>query len=115
MLEALQKKLINFLVLKDLIELYNNFPFNAAQVEKIQKKKLARLVKVAYKNPFYRKRFDECGLTPKDIQTPEDLLKLPLLKKAELRDWVNPSMKKILHGLNIGSETAPVVQQERHW
>ena len=39
MLEALQKKLINFLVLKDLIELYNNFPFNAAQVEKIQKKK----------------------------------------------------------------------------
>ena len=33
-----KKKLINFLVLKDLIELYNNFPFNAAQVEKIQKK-----------------------------------------------------------------------------
>lgn len=38
MLEALQKKLINFLVLKDLIELYNNFPFNAAQVEKYRKK-----------------------------------------------------------------------------
>ena len=116
MLESLQKKLINFLVLKDLIELYNNFPFNAAQVEKIQKKKLARLVKVAYKNPFYRKRFDECGLTPKDIQTPEDLLKLPLLKKAELRDWVkseyekNPArFKHWFRDSTSGSTGAPLV------
>lgn len=94
MLDALQKKLINFLVLKDLIELYGNFPFQAEKVKKIQKKKLARLVKVAYKNPFYRKRFDECGLTPKDIQTPDDLLKLPLLKKAELREWVKSEYEK---------------------
>lgn len=94
MLDALQKKLINFLVLRDLIELYHNFPFQETKVEKIQKKKLARLVKVAYRNPFYRKRFQERGLTPRDIRTPDDLLKLPLLKKAELRDWVKSEYEK---------------------
>ncbi len=88
MFDYVKKKALNLFVLKDLIELTLNFPFTQKKVEKIQRKKIKKLVKTAYRNPFYRKRFDEKNLTPEDIRTPEDLLKLPLLTKSELREWV---------------------------
>jgi len=40
-----------------------------------------------YENsPFYRKRFDEHGVRPEDIQTLEDVRKLPFTYKQDLRD-----------------------------
>ncbi|NNU83458.1 phenylacetate--CoA ligase [Geobacillus sp. BMUD] len=36
--------------------------------------------------PFYRQRFDECGVKPEDIRTLEDVRKLPFTTKRDLRD-----------------------------
>ena len=36
--------------------------------------------------PFYTKKFDEIGLKPEDIQTLEDIKKIPYTTKADLRD-----------------------------
>lgn len=48
--------------------------------------KLCELVKFAYNNsPFYRKYYEQCGIHPEQIQTEEDLKRLPLLEKASLR------------------------------
>ena len=52
-----------------------------------QLKKLKHLVKYCYDNiRFYKKRFDEAGLKPRDIGTLEDLQKIPFTIKNDLRD-----------------------------
>lgn len=56
--------------------------------EQIRNKNLRRMIEEAYKIPFYRRRFDEAGVTPEDIKTKEDLTKLPLLTKEEYREWI---------------------------
>jgi phenylacetate-CoA ligase len=37
-------------------------------------------------SPFYKKRFEENGLTPEDIQSLDDLRKIPFTTKQDLRD-----------------------------
>ncbi len=53
--------------------------------EQIRNKNLHKMIEEAYKIPFYRRRFDEAGITPADIRTREDLTKLPVLTKEENR------------------------------
>ncbi|MGL6225353.1 MAG: phenylacetate--CoA ligase family protein [Thermoguttaceae bacterium] len=36
--------------------------------------------------PFYRRKFDEMGITPESIKSVEDIAKLPFTTKADLRD-----------------------------
>jgi phenylacetate-CoA ligase len=56
------------------------------QLRDLQSKKLKALIKHAYENvPYYRRIFDERGLTVKDIQTTDDLIKLPILTKNDIR------------------------------
>jgi phenylacetate-CoA ligase len=51
---------------------------------------LQRLLSHAYESsPFYRRRFEEAGLRPRDIQTPADFQKLPLLTREDLRTQLN--------------------------
>ena len=51
-----------------------------------QEQKLQQLVDQAYNHTVYWKRiFDERGLKPSDIRTAEDLKKLPVLTKADIR------------------------------
>ena len=49
-----------------------------------------RLVKMVYrcyeKVPFYKKKFDEIGLKPQDINSIDDITKLPFTVKQDLRD-----------------------------
>ncbi len=53
----------------------------------IQSQKLVKMVEHAYKNvPLYKKRFDEMGLLPGDIQSIDDVVKLPFTYKDDLRD-----------------------------
>ena len=53
----------------------------------IQSKKLVKMVEHAYNHvPLYKKRFDEIGLLPGDIQSIEDVKKLPFTYKDDLRD-----------------------------
>lgn len=52
----------------------------------LQTRKLRRLVRTAYENvPYYRRRFDACGLSPAGIQTIEDLKQIPITTKADLQ------------------------------
>lgn len=56
-------------------------------IEEIQLKRLKKTVKHCYKHvPFYRKKFKELGITPKDIQTLEDIKLLPFTTKDDFRD-----------------------------
>lgn len=55
--------------------------------EKLQLKRLQKIVKRAYENvSFYKKRFDENGIKPEDIKTLKDIEKLPLTTKDDLRE-----------------------------
>ena len=56
-------------------------------LKKLQEEKLKQLVHYVYeRSPFYRKRFDEHGVKPEDIQTLDDIRKLPFTVKQDLRD-----------------------------
>ncbi len=57
------------------------------ELRALQNARLSALVKRVYKKvPFYKQAFDEIGLHPDDIQTVEDLHKIPFTKKTDLRD-----------------------------
>lgn len=52
-----------------------------------QVKKLKETVSWVYERvPFYRARFDEYGVTPDDVQSLEDLSRLPFTIKSDLRE-----------------------------
>ena len=57
------------------------------ELRALQNARLGSLVKRVYQTvPFYKKQFDENGIHPNDIQTVDDLHKLPFTKKTDLRD-----------------------------
>ena len=56
-------------------------------MKKLQSERLVAQVKHVYENvEYYRNLMDEKGVKPEDIQSVEDLHKLPFLTKADLRD-----------------------------
>jgi phenylacetate-CoA ligase len=55
-------------------------------MKKLQLERLQDVVKRAYENvPYYKKRLDKAGIKPEDIKTIEDIQKLPLTTKDDLR------------------------------
>jgi phenylacetate-CoA ligase len=57
------------------------------EMKKLQSEKLVKQVKHVYDNvPYYRDLMDKKGVSPDDIQSIDDLHKLPFLTKADLRD-----------------------------
>ena len=93
MFEKLERKLVNVLLFFDLFKMKTKIPEDFSGVMRTQDKRVRKLVKRAYEIPFYRKRFDEAGVKPEDIRTGDDLSKLPLLTKDELRAWMNEEAK----------------------
>ena len=89
MFEKLERKLVNVLLFFDLFKMKTKIPKDFTKVMRIQDKRVRKLVKKAYKIPFYKERFDRAGVRPEDIRTGDDLSKLPLLTKDELRAWMN--------------------------
>ena len=58
-----------------------------AEIEKIQLARLKETVKLNWERVLpYRKKMEEAGICPDDIQTLADLSKLPFVTKADLRD-----------------------------
>ena len=43
-------------------------------------------MRVYYRVPFYRSRMDDLGVTPDDIKCLDDIRRLPITTKADLRD-----------------------------
>ena len=57
------------------------------EMSDLQGKRLHKLVDLVYHNvPFYRNKMQEMDLSPEDIQTIEDIVKLPFTTKQDLRD-----------------------------
>lgn len=57
------------------------------EIEKIQLERLKETVNRVYKNVQpYRKKMDEAGIKPEDIQSLSDLKKLPFVTKQDMRD-----------------------------
>lgn len=84
----LQKKLGNFATLYYLLVLEKDFSKSRKSIKRKQNRNVHRLMKSAYEIPFYRQRFEEHHLTPDDFHCSEDLVKFPVLTKAELREWM---------------------------
>lgn len=59
----------------------------AAEIKQHQLQRLKEQVNYCYQNSsFYHKKFDSVGLKPQDIQTLEDLQKIPFTIKSDLKD-----------------------------
>ena len=57
------------------------------KIEKIQFHKLEAILKQAYQNVlYYRKKFDELGINPKDIKSFYDYLRIPVLTKTDIQE-----------------------------
>jgi phenylacetate-CoA ligase len=60
--------------------------WKSEELEKLQNKKLRALIKHAYENvPYYHNIFRRLNLRPEDIKTKDDLDKLPILTKKDIR------------------------------
>lgn len=88
-----------------------------ADVKRLQERKLRKMIHHAYHHvAYYRDRMDQLGLKPTDIRTIEDLPKLPLLTKADVRQNLffdlfsdNHDKRKILRINTSGSTGEPFV------
>ena len=63
--------------------------FEALSRDELQKLQLDRLqatVKHCMNSPFYKERFEQCGLKLDDIQSLDDIRKIPFTTKQDLRD-----------------------------
>ena len=57
------------------------------QMRELQGERLRKIVHRVYHNtPFYRNKMQELGITPDDINTVDDIVKLPFTTKQDLRD-----------------------------
>jgi len=57
-----------------------------SEIEALQLERLQATVSHCMNSLFYKKRFEQNGLTPSDIKTLEDLKKIPFTTKQDLRD-----------------------------
>ena len=56
------------------------------QIRALQNERLVKQVRHVWDNvPYYRKKMEEKGVTPEDIQSVDDLHKLPFVTKDDLR------------------------------
>jgi len=60
--------------------------FPRQEIERLQTRNLRALLRHAYETvPYYRRVFRERGLSPGEIRSVDDLVKLPILTKADIR------------------------------
>lgn len=85
---SLQKKLKNVYTVWYLLTLKRELDGDPEKIKADQNRRVHRLMKKAYKIPFYRAKFEQSGTTPDDYHSSEDLAKFPPLTKPELRLWM---------------------------
>lgn len=95
--------------------LKKNDRLKSEDLTRYQNDKLKKLIDHCYKNvPYYRNLFDSLNLTPNDIQSREDLSKLPVLTKQIIRDNYNDlissdiNQRKVFNGSTGGSTGTPL-------
>ncbi|EIA10235.1 coenzyme F390 synthetase [Flavobacterium frigoris PS1] len=83
--------------------------FGEKQIEAYQLDQLRKLIGYCDENiPYYKRIFKEINLTAKSINSLEDLKRIPILTKEDVRnnykDLINPNFKgKVLHSHTSGS------------
>jgi len=67
-----------------------------------QERELRKIIKYSYENvPFYHRKFKEAGIKPNDIKTIEDLNKIPITEKSELRSNLDSVISKEFNIRNL--------------
>lgn len=67
--------------------------WSPGQLRVYQWERLRAMLKHAYAHtPYYRRQFDDAGLAPADIQSPDDLTRLPILTKEDIRQNISDMM-----------------------
>lgn len=85
----IKKEFKNVMTLYYLGKLDKKIPRDYRKAKEKQDKLVHETMKAAYNNvPFYRERFEKCGLTPDDFHSAEDLVKFPIMTRKELREWM---------------------------
>lgn len=93
MCKKVERRLENFFVLKNLLVLRSH-DLTDSKIYEIQNRKIEQLMKRAYEIPVYRRKFDECGLKPKDFHCKEDLTRFPILSKEEIKEWITKELQE---------------------
>ena len=92
---GIERKLFNLIALAKILEMNRVEAVSSPEhIRAVQKKRLQRVVAAAYRESFYKARFDDAGVDPKSINSAEDLMRLPPLKKDEYRDYVQRKINK---------------------
>ena len=74
--------------------------FSEETIERLQWVKFKKLIEHAYNNvPFYKEKFGRAGIKPQDIRSFEDISKIPITTKKEIRE--TPFRKLIAKNYNI--------------
>lgn len=67
-------------------ETYKNQYLRPENLRKLQEKRLRFVVDFAYRNtPLYKEKFNDAHITPHDIETLDDVTKIPLITKGEIK------------------------------
>lgn len=83
----MHKWMISRKVRKDFFALRRTQYLSVEDMKKLQLRKLRRLIRHTYiQVPYYREKLQEAGITPEDIRSLDDLSKIPLLSKQNVRD-----------------------------
>ena len=79
--------------------------------KKIQLAALKNLIETMYsKVPFYRKKIEEKGITPRDIHSITDIEKLPFTTKDDLRENYPYGLRACPHDRIVEVHRAPAPQ-----
>ena len=100
--------------------------FSPEKIREIQEKKLRHLIKHAYESvPHFHRMIRKNKLNLNDIKSLEDLAKLPILSRNEVRDEFDVLIsrsyprKKMYHGCTGGSTGEPInfytTKENRRW
>jgi len=94
------------------------------EIDRWQQENLKSLIQNAYNNTdYYRELFNEIGISPNDIKTKDDLIKIPLLTKDNLiknySNLISKKIKSIPHKISAtgGSSGDPMIYllDNRSW
>lgn len=78
------------------------------QLQRLQLLKLRRLCEWAYANvPFHRRRFDAAGFQPDQLQTLDDLRRIPFMTREE---WMEAQLEKPMFGDLLSTEPTNAIR-----
>ncbi len=105
-----RKKRFGSFFQKKLIELTESEWLDEAEIRGYQNENVSRLISHAYRNiPYYRELFQKNDLTPRDVQSVDELEKIPVLTKEDVRNnWrgmvdETADTKRLIHQHTSGS------------